>query len=355
MNSKGSGRLLSSFVVGVVLVALAAGTVEAQSRRGGSRGGSRSSRYDWWRSRMADEIRRRTAAYLDNQPPPVEEAKPEKGQAMARFVKWTEGKDGRTPALMLVVSDEEGKKTFSLIVPNTKKSKTGEISPSWEIAAIAARLKIGDEVSVDYTHFKGRTTADGVKLTQSLSDSDNSPFTFVRAAATKRDGKKLLGLTAKRDKLSWTFLIPNEQVPASTFTGSDGKPLGEGMITVPAPRMLKCLSSIRSGDLISLEYTPEDYKFVLSDLQVSRISATGKFERLSTRLVGRKRHPMAMIRVGTRTLSLVLPLSEAKDGVIDNATRMIILLKDMRPWQAVDVQYRRQNGITWLDSISVKQ
>ena len=360
MNSKGSGRVLLLGLV-ALMAALLAGPQRAgaQSRRGDGRSGHSnrrpsSDRYNFWRDRMAEEIRRRMAERGEgpgNEPP--QQDRPERGQVLARFVKWTEGKDGRASALIMVVSDEEGKNTASLIVPRTATSKSGEIIPTGTIAAAARKLKIGDEVSVDYTNFKGRTTADAVELKRSLSDGDKDPFTFVRAETVTWGGRKLLGVTAKRDKLDWTFLIPNEQVSAASFTGPDGKPLGEGTVSVPAPRMLTCLADIRSGDLISIEYAPDDCRFVLSNLEVSKLSAKGKFERLSARLVDGKRHEMAMVRVGTRTLSLVLPLPEAKDGPVSQAARMSALLKDMRQWQAVTVQYRRQNGTTWLDSITV--
>ena len=372
MNGECSRRV-KSFAVRTALVILIAMALlvgsrpaEAQSRRG--RGSSsrdhsshRSSRSGLWRSRIAEEYRRRTGRdidprgerggdWQDDEPEPV---KPEKGYARARFVKWDRGKDGRYDALAIVVTDAEGKRTSELVVPNTGKVKPGQISPPEDIAALAGKLKIGDEVSVNYTYFKRKYTVDAVKLRSALSACDTAPFTFVRAVEVRQGDKKFLGVTAKRDKISWTFLVPNEEVSAASFTGPDGKPLGEGTINAPATRMLECLATVRSGDIISLQYAPDDYKFVLSDMRVSRIRASGKFERLSGRLVNGKRHDMAMVRVGTRTLSLVLPLSDPKEPA-DAAAQLAALLKDMRQWQEINIQYRRQDGVDWLDSVTIK-
>jgi len=332
----------------------------AQHRRGG-----RSRGFGLWRRHVAEEIRRRMSRHYrrdddregdregdwgEDAPEPE---RPEKGQAVARFVKWDIGRYGRDPALELIVSDPEGKRVSSLIVPNRGKVKDGQVNPSRDIARVAERLKIGDEISVEYTYFKRKYTADEIELKNALSQRDRDPFTFVRATELKRGAEKFLAVTARRNKLSWTFLVPNEEVSAAAFTDADGKPLGEGTFSAPAPRVLKCLAAIRSGDFISLQYKPDDYQFVLSDMRVSTISETGKFERMSFRTIGGTRHDMAMIRVGTRTLSLVLPAPDPK-APADKAARMAILLKNMRPWQPVSFQYRRQDGQTWLDSITVK-
>ena len=367
MNGKCSSRTKSFHMRAVlaILVALAilAGSppAEAQSRRGGSsRHSSRghSSRFGLWRSRIADEIGRRTGRDIDLrgegwQEPEPEPEKPEKGQARARFVKWDKGKDGRYDALSIVLTDPEGKRTSELVVPNTGKVKPGQISPPANIVDLAAKLKIGDEVAVNYTYFKRKYTVDSVKLHSALSAGDNAPFTFVRATEVKQGDRKFLGVTAKRNKLIWTFLVPNEDVSAASFSGPDGKPLGEGTINAPATRMLECLATVRNGDTISLQYSPDSYTFVLSDLRVSKIRSSGKFERLSVRTVDGKRHQMAMFRVGTRTLSLVLPLSDPKKPN-DNAARMAALLKDMRQWREVNFTYRRQDGESWLDNVTIK-
>ena len=205
-----------------------------------------------------------------------------------------------------------------------------------------------------YTFFKGRVTVRSVELAKALSADDRDPFTFVRVAEVRRGNGKFLGVTAKRNKLSWTFLIPNQEVSVATLTGPDGKPLGAGTMSVPAPRIVEALGKLRNGDLISLQYSPADYRFVLGDLSVSRIKATGKFERLSARMVGTKRHDMALFRVGTRSLSLVVPLPPADAPATNPAAAMSALLKTMRPWQAVDITYRRQDGISWLEEVTVK-
>jgi len=279
------------------------------------------------------------------------EERPQNGEATARFVKWTEGRDGRTPAMLLMISDDKGTETATIICPNTAK---GRISPDRHIAELAEKLKIGDVVEVDYTYFKGRTTVRRLKLEEAASDSDRQPFTFVRVTEVRRGKDKFLGVSAKRGKLSWTFLVPNEQVDTATLSGADGKPLGEGTMTAPAANILKGLATLRNGDLISLTYRPKDYQFVLTDLRVSRLAETGKFERLSGRTVNGKRHNMAMFRVGTKTLALVVPLPKGDNVTTDNAARMTALLKDMRQWQSVNVTYRREDGIAWLDDLTIK-
>ena len=299
-----------------------------------------------YQRRSAERARRRKE---DRQR--VQEAKPEYGEATGRFVKWTEGKDGRDPAMLLTVSDDKSTETATLICPNTKK---GRISPNWDIAKLADKLKIGDVIEVDYTYFKGRTTVRKLALQAASSDSDRQPFMFVRVAEVKQGKDKVLGVTATRGKLSWTFLVPNEQVDTATLSGPDGKPLGEGTMTAPADSILKSLATLRSGDLISLTYSPDNYRFVLSNLRVSRLAETGKFDRLSGRTINGKRHNMAMIRVGTKTLALVVPLPKAADVTTDNAARMTALLKDMRQWQAINITYRREDGIAWLDDLTIK-
>lgn len=353
-------RGAAAFAVGAVSVILCAAVMlagvelaSAQPRRNWR---SRANRR-FWRNRLEDEIRRRTGDQgrdRENGAELNEPNRPEKGQAVARFVKWTEGKDGRTPVLVLVVSDAEGKKTTSVPVPNSRKVKDGRICPPDNIARIAEQLKIGDEVNVDFTYFKRKTTVDDVTLMRALSAGDHEPFTFVRAQEVRRGGKKLLGVTARRERLSWTFLVPNEQVSAASLAGSDGKPLGEGTMTAPDGRILECLATISPGDLISLQYEPDDYRFVLSSMRVSELVGSGKFERLSARTVGGKRHDVAVVRMGTKTISLVVPLPDPKSPTIDDATRMTAVLKGMRQWQPVDLRYRRQEGVTWLNSITFK-
>jgi len=335
--------------MGMCVLLGAVAPVAAQGRGGGRGGGSD------WRARL-EEMRRlyeqRAAERNGGAGQVVEPVKPVDGEAEGVFVKWSEGKDGGKDALMLTISDAEGKETATLICPNTDKVKGDKMNPDPDIVTVAKTLKIGDEVTVDYTFFKGRTTVRSV--TQKKAGSAVEPFTFVGVAEVRRGKDKFLGVTARRSDLRWTFLIPNKEVSTATMTGPDGKPLGEGTMSAPAPRIVQALGTLRTGDLIDLQYSPDDFRFVLDGLSVSRISGTGKFERLSARLIGSKRHDMALIRVGDRSLPLVVPLDPADASAAEKAGGLSARLKALRPWQAVDVTYHREDGISWLDEMTIK-
>jgi len=288
----------------------------------------------------------------DTPPPP---AAPVYGTDLVRFAKWTAGtNEAGAAALLMVVSDAKGKNSATLVCPNRLSTPAGQIRPSTDVTAAAKTLKVGDEVSVSYRSYKGWITVTDLSTTAPRTAGMDVPFEFVRAEEITRSGEKFLGVTVKREKVVWTFVVPNEQVSAATLKGPDGEPLGEGTISAPAPRIVKCLSTLQTGDLVSLDYRPDGYLFVLASMKVSRVVETGKYEGMSAKMVDGKRHDTAGVRVDGKLHYLVVPLPNPQNPTMDEGTRLTTFLNNIRKYQSVDVVYRRHQGVSWLENIVIK-
>lgn len=285
--------------------------------------------------------------------------KPVKGSCEGTFVGWGTGSDGksRTVAIQIVPTGKSSK--VSLNVPNSTKGKTSPVS---YVAKVADKLKIGDTVKIGYSSLGGQTWMTSLSPGGSSSKSKSrsggdtaasEAFTFVSSRKVKTSGGMRVSLVARKGSITWTFQLPAETPAAadaktSSYNGDEGTADTES----DKPATLSAqVAEFKSGDLVALGYKTVNYKFVLESIAPYRMSATGRLLKKGKRGIRGVIYNAVFIRTAKQSLALIVPTTTAA-GSKTNAAELASALETIKEGQQVELTYRKQSGVLWLDGIT---
>jgi hypothetical protein len=288
------------------------------------------------------------------------------------FVGWGSRGSGKRRTLTIQIVPKGKPSKVSITVPNTS-SKSADISPVKCVANLADSLKIGDSVKVGYSSLGGRTWVTSLSKIKSSSTGTSSrnssersksrnssrskgsstgtanqdasnAFIFIRFKKRRTSSGIHAAITARRGSLVWTFYLPPETTSSKSKSTSESS--DDSQPDKPAT-LSEQASVFKAGDKVVLGYKTLKYHFVLENIIAYQMFAYGSLVKVSTRNIRGTEHDMAIVKTAEGSLSLVVPLTTNNGGGKDMST----LLKAINVGQPVEIKYRRQGGILWLDRI----
>jgi len=241
-------------------------------------------------------------------------------------------------------------------VPNTTK---GKFSPTASVGRAASNLKLGDTIRVGYSSLAGRTKVTGVSQSGSRTRSKSGEaggsgsFVFVSSRKTKTSRGSYLTVMARKGSMMWTFkaALPAED-PARAYSHSTEKTGIKASASNSDTGLAAQAAAFKPGDIVALDYSTVNFQFVLKGITPFKMSAQGRLVRVGKRTVRGKAHDFALISTPKRSLSLLVPAVEDDDGKIASDPGILAGLTAIKLRQAVQVTYRRQGGVLWLDEIT---
>ena len=269
----------------------------------------------------------------------------ETGQTQARFVEWSAGVDRGAPVLMIVIAPPQGGGNATLPIPN-RDEKDRTINPPENIVKLAEELKIGDLVTVSYAKVGTKPVVTDISIDKhAAEETPLRPFVFVRTRMVRVDKTDHLALMVSQDRGNWTLLVPNAPQPETPAAEGDA---GARKPAPPKPTPDAALSEklkvLRPGDLLTLDYSCSEYRFILKDVTAFEMTDNGALVAVGSRKVGQETYQTVTIRTAKGlTLLLVRPDSPAATA-----------LKDLQPKQPVTVKYVRTGAQLWLAGIGPK-
>jgi len=244
----------------------------------------------------------------------------------------------------------------SLNVPNSS-SKSSKASPAAFASKAADSLKLGDTVKVGYTSLGKKiwmtslSRAGGPSKSKrgssSIDQTVPEAFVFIAARKVRTSAGMRIAVLARKGSNMWTFSVPPE--PADTKTKPE--PYSRSMETSDSapkkpPSLSEQLAAFAPGDVVALGYKTVNYRFVLESIAPYKMSATGRLLKVGKRSVRGVMHDAAFVRTTTKqSLALVVPAT--------GATTLASTLETLKAGQNVDITYRKQKGVTWLEEIAV--
>jgi len=280
--------------------------------------------------------------------------KPVKGSCEGTFVGWGAGSYGNQRTVSIQIVPKGRSTRISLNVPNSSpNSKTP--TPIASVARMAGSLKLGDRVTINYSSLAGRTwmtsvarAAGPLKSKGGSSGGDQTAseaFVFVASRKIRTSSGLRVAVLARKGSIMWTFHLP----PEPSDTNAKPQPYSRSTKTADSesnkPASLSEQSAAFSpGDVVALGYKTVNYKFVLESIEAYRMSATGRLVRTGKRSIRGVKYDTVYVRTPKQSLSLVVPLTEA--------TTLVSTLKTLKTGQNVDIAYRKQGGVMWLDEIT---
>jgi len=243
----------------------------------------------------------------------------------------------------------------SLNVPN-RSSRTAKATPAAFAARAANSIKLGDTIRVGYSSLGkkiwmtslSRAGGPSKSKRSSLSVDQTVPEAFVFVATRKvrtPTGMRVAVLGRKGSNM-WTFSVPFKPVD----TKAKPQPYSRSMETSDsAPKkpatLAEQIAAFSPGDVVALGYKTVNYKFVLKSIAPYRMSATGRLVRVGERSVRGIMHDAVFVRTtSNQSLSLVVPLTDAPT--------LAPTLKTLKASQPVNIMYRKQRGVMWLEKIT---
>jgi len=281
---------------------------------------------------------------------PKPKPKPKKGSVVGTFVGWGRTSDNGASAVSLQIIPKGKSRTFSLIVPNTRK---GKFSPNSSVSAASSHLKLGGLVRANYSSLAGRTKVTSVSM---LGSGGDGPFTFVGARKSKTSRGRYLTVRARKGSKTWTFkaVLPDEE-PASARSRSARRRKTAVMARAAEPEsgLAGMAATFKAGDLVNIEYSIRNFQFELQDIKACQMSAKGRFIYLGKRKVRGKSYDFVSVRTTRKSLALLVPQVEgdSESGQAVSNPVVMAALKALELKQHVQVSYRRQGGVMWLDRI----
>ena len=252
--------------------------------------------------------------------------------------------------------------TVSLNVPNSS-SKSAKATPAGFVAKVADSLKLGDPIRIGYSSLDRRiwmtslSRSGGASKSKSKSagGDQNASQAFVFVASRKVRTSAGMGVTvlARKGSNMWTFSLPPEAAdtkakpePHSRSTEtSDSESKQPGSLS-------EQVAAFSPGDIVALGYKTVNYKFVLESIRPYQMSDTGRLVRVGKRSVRGVIHDAAFVKT-TSNQSLVLIVGTTTGtGSKTNAAALAETLKTLKIGQLVDISYRKQKGVLWLDEIT---
>ena len=276
--------------------------------------------------------------------------KPVKGSVYGTFVGWGAGSDGKSRTVCVQIIPKGRSSKVSLNVPNSS-SKSTKATPVGFVTRVAGSLKLGDTVKIGYSSVAKRIWMTSLSRSGRPSKSKSkSPgadqtaseaFVFVGSRKVRTSAGMRVAVLARKGSNMWTFSVPSEPADTKPKSQSYSRSM-ETSNSAPKkpPSLAEQTAAFSPGDIVALGYKTVNYKFVLKSIAPYRMSATGRLTRVGKRSVRGVTYDAVFVRTSKQSLSLVVPLTLAST------------LETLKTGQPVNVTYRKQGGVMWLDEIT---
>ena len=286
--------------------------------------------------------------------------KPVNGSCEGAFVGWGAGSNGKSQTVSIQIVPKGKSSKISLNVPNSSPKST-KASPVDYVARIAGDLKIGDTVKIGYSSLGGRTWMTSVTRSGGPSKSRSGSsrkdltapeaFVFVGSRKVQTTAGVRMTVLARKNSNMWTFSTPTEAVDAKSKSHSRSTETSDPESRNPLS-LAEQIAAYSPGDIVAMEYKTVNYRFVLESIAPFQMSATGSLTRVGKRSVRGVIHDAAFVRTSTKqSLALLVPAT-ASTGSKTDAAALAATLKTLKTGQPVDISYRKQGGVLWLDKIT---
>ena len=268
---------------------------------------------------------------------------------------WGSGSYGQQQTVAIQIVPKGKYSKVSLNVPNSSPtSKTA--TPISSVASLANRLKLGDTVKINYSTLGKQTWMTSVaraggpskpgSKSAGADQTASEAFVFVASRKMRTSAGMRVAVLARKGSNMWTFSVPDEPgdtkakpQPYSRSTDTSGSASKE-----PAS-LAGQTATFSAGDVVALGYKTVNYKFVLESIAPYKMSATGRLTRVGKRSVRGVMHDAAFVRTtANQSLALVVPVT--------GAATLASTLKTLKTGRNVDITYRKQKGVMWLDEIT---
>ena len=289
--------------------------------------------------------------------------KPVKGSVYGTFVGWGAGSDGRSQTVCVQMVPKGRSSKVSLNVPNSSP-KSVKATPAAFVTKAANSIKLGDTVKIGYSSLGKKIWMTSLSRSAGPSKSERgSPgvdqtaaeaFVFVATRKVRTSAGMSTAVLARKGSNMWKFSLPPE--PAETKTKPE--PYSRSMETSDSapkkpPSLSEQVAAFSPGDIVALGYKTVDFKFVLESIAPHRMSATGRLLQVGKRSIRGVMHDAVFVRTTSKqSLSLIVPTTTST-GSKTNAEALASTLKTLKAGQNVDITYRRQKGVTWLEKITI--
>jgi hypothetical protein len=243
----------------------------------------------------------------------------------------------------------------SLNVPNSS-SKSSKATPVAFAAKAADSLKLGDTVKIGYSSLGKKIWMTSLsRAAGQLKSKRGSPsidqtaaeaFVFIAARKVRTSAGMRIAVLARKGSNMWTFSVPPEPTKTKPEPYSRSMETSDSAPKKP-PSLSEQAATFAPGDVVALGYKTVNYKFVLESIAPYKMSATGRLLKVGKRSVRGVMHDAAFVRTTSKqSLSLIVP----KSG---GAAALTSTLEELKAGQNVDITYRKQKGIMWLEEIAV--
>jgi len=288
--------------------------------------------------------------------------KPVSGSVSGTFVGWGTGSDGKSRTVCIQMIPQGRSSKVSLNVPNTS-SKSAKPTPAGFVAKVAGSLKLGDPIRIGYSSLDRRIWMTSLSRSGRASKSksksagggQNASDAFVFVACRKVRTSAGMGATvlARKGSNMWTFRLP----PEPTDTKATPEPYSRSTETSDStPERPLTLSeqaaAFSPGDIVALGYKTVNYKFVLNSIRPYQMSDTGRLMRVGKRSVRGVMHDAAFVKTTTNQSLALLVGTTTGTGSKTYTVALAATLKTLKIGQPVDISYRKQKGVLWLDEIT---
>ena len=275
---------------------------------------------------------------------------------------WGTGSYGTQQTVAIQIVPKGKYRKISLNVPNTSStSKTA--TPVASVARMANTLKLGDPVKINYSTLGRQTWMTSVTRSGGSSNSKrgstgadqtaSDAFVFVASRKVRTSAGMGVTVLARKGSNMWTFSLSPE--PADTKTKPE--PYSRSTETSDSESkqpgsLSEQVAAFSPGDIVALGYKTVNYRFVLESIRPYQMSDTGRLVRVGKRSVRGVIHDAAFVKT-TSNQSLVLIVGTTTGtGSKTNAAALAETLKTLKIGQPVDISYRKQKGVLWLDEIT---
>jgi len=279
--------------------------------------------------------------------------KPVKGSVYGTFVGWGSGSDGRSQTVCVQMIPKGRSSKVSLNVPNSS-SKSTKATPAAFVARAANSIKLGDTVKIGYSSLGrkiwmtslSRSGGPSKSKRGSLGVDQTVPeaFVFIATRKVRTAAGMRVAVLARKGPNMWTFSVPSAPTKTKPEPYSRSMETSDSASKEPAS-LSEQVAAFSPGDIVALGYKTLNYKFVLESIAPYQMSATGRLLKVGKRSIRGVIHDAAFVRTTSKqSLSLIVPLT--------GAMTLTSTLKTLKAGQPVDISYRKQKGVTWLDKIT---
>ena len=157
---------------------------------------------------------------------------------------------------------------------------------------------------------------------------------------------------ARKGSNMWTFSLPPEPVDTKPKSQSYSRSseTADSQSNKPAP-LSEQVTAFAPGDIVALGYKTVNFKFILESIGPYRMSDTGRLVRVGKRSVRGVMHDAVFVKTTKQSLSLIVPTTTSAGSKTD-AKALASTITTFKVCQNVDITYRKQGGVLWLDEIT---